>query len=115
MNSNNILNIDNNESNIEALRHLLAHRAWTEFFMPTLTQSRDAAVEQVLDPSEARKRAYPDDFLRGQISILDKLLEHPKALLEDEDAKRAQEDEESEALKVFGIRAHEGHGPLSHP
>lgn len=115
MDSENTLNFDIEGSNIENLRHLLAHRAWTEFFVPTLKQSRDAAIAQLLDPSVERKQDYPDDFLRGQISMLEWLLTHPQTLLQEQDAKNAKDQEESEVQDRLGIRAHEGHGPLSHP
>jgi len=52
-------------STIEAIRQVITSDAWESFFLPALRIMKQEWSERLMDPSQARKDKWPDDFIRG--------------------------------------------------
>lgn len=108
-----MLELDKSVETIDNLRSLLAHPAWTDFFVPTLISTRDAAIQQLLDPSEVRKQDYPDNYLRAQVEILNALMNVGPRAISEYDADQLLIKQANEWEEGTEIRADLGRvGPL---
>lgn len=68
---------------MESLRSLVTHPAWTGFFVKNLRDARDRAIAMLVNPSEERRQQMSDDFLRARIMCLEELFSlGPSVLLE---------------------------------
>lgn len=94
------------------LSFLLQSRGYTEFFVPLIVGLIQSSVNQLADPSLARKNSRPDDYLRGYIAASRAILNAPNAILAAQ-ARQAQEeaDQRTEQERYEEI-ARSGRGPI---
>jgi hypothetical protein len=102
------------EEDIREIQFLIGCTAWGTFLAPNLKAFRSSRVTQLLDPSVDRKEKESDDFLRGQIDMIDFVLGMGQLQVDEfeknaqAEAAMAQEDEQD-----IHARADLGsHGPL---
>ena len=101
-------------STIEAIRILVTSVAWEEFFVPSLQAMKSEWTARLMDPSESRKKEYPDDYIRGCFATIDLFLNAPKVLIDEADAQKEREEAAREDVESLQRRADIGHvGPLS--
>jgi len=73
---------------IDHLRWVLTSPSYDDCFRPYMVGIRDSLALKLLDPSGMRKDAYPDDFLRGGIIMVDGLLNLFNRLVTEAEAER---------------------------
>jgi hypothetical protein len=87
---------------MESLRSLITHPAWTGFFVKNLREARDRAVSMLVNPALSRQSEMSDDFLRARIMTLEELFNlGPTVLLEWE---HAQVEQQSQAEYTNGLQ-----------
>jgi hypothetical protein len=64
----------------ETLEHLITHEGWA-LIQARIQDTVRILYQEILSPSEERKKRLPDDFIRGSISALRELVEWPQAEL----------------------------------
>ncbi len=76
------------ENELGHIEYILASPAYEDHFAPYLKRMRDRLNVMLLDPSQAMEDAYPADFLRGGILMIDGLLELFKNLISETKTER---------------------------
>jgi hypothetical protein len=108
------LGLNFTDEQLDDVRHLIYSKAWTDFFIPYLTEQKDAAMILILNPSTDRKNSFPDDYLRGFVIALDRLMSIGHERLEEKDQLRLQQEQEAKMEQAYQDRVDTGHiGPLS--
>lgn len=101
---------------IEALRFVLYSPAWMTEFSPFLERLIRRWMDDLLNPSEARKALAPDDYLRGGIAVARALLHFPYALVSEAAAQEAADAEVAAVEEHYARVADEGRpAPLEGP
>ena len=100
--------IELNDGTAEQLRHLLSHTSWNGFYLAHLEKWRNDAITSLLDPSEARRQNYSDDYLRATVAVIDALRAEGPAALRTWDAEAARDAEQQAEDKVFDNAADAG-------
>ncbi len=106
------------DQEIGHLEYVLNSPSYGRVFRPYLVRLREGLNHRLLDPSKDRKDQYPDDFLRGGITVVDGLLAFFGKLIEETSieritAARAERTDEDQytAMRLAGqMRA--GQGPI---
>ena len=81
-------------ANPRELSALMAHPAWIDYFVPLMIGMTNAAMAALVTPTEARRAAQPDDYLRGIIRTCRAILAYPEQTLLMQARKAAEEEEE---------------------
>ncbi len=100
-------------STIEALRILTNSEAWETFFKPSLEAMKEEWLQKLMDPSEDRKKEFPDDYVRGAWATIDVFLSAPGVLIAEADARREREEVQRQETENLDLRLNTGHvGPM---
>lgn len=70
------------------LEFILNSPSYVDVFAPYLKNMRNSLNTKLLDPSQTRKEAYNDDFLRGGILMIDGLLGFFTRLIQETEIER---------------------------
>lgn len=73
----------------ENLRDFLKSPLWNDYIKPTLMLKRDGCVRTLCAPRDSPQM---DDFLKGQISGIDFMLNHFQSVLSERDVNHQQEE-----------------------
>jgi len=83
---------------------MLMNRAWEGLYKAKIVEEVRGLYAQLVNPSQARKDAVPDDFIRGQIQALKWAIEWPDQEMNRAVLESAQADkEEAEFQKVVPL------------
>lgn len=94
-----------------ALEALMASPGWQKHLRPMLESRRDTMFAALRDPSVARKAGIPDDFIRGQLAVLDMLLTYPAMVAETDRNVAVEEELFAQREQEYEDRARLGNGP----
>lgn len=113
MDNGGFLGFDASTIDMEALRFVFYAPAYQDVFVPFLRGIERGLSEQLLDPTQERKWAKNDDYLRGGIICIRALLTMPEQLIDDEDHTNEQEAMLKRIDANYQERADSGHiGPM---
>ena len=65
------------EERYQLVSSLSTHEGWTKIAIPIISNRVKTLYTRLIDPSERRKEALPDDYIRGQIAALKWMIEWP--------------------------------------
>lgn len=96
----------------QAIVEAIAMPGWQHVLKPIFEERRHAMVVAMRDPSLARKYKVPDDYIRGQLDILDLLLDHPAELIESVRNAAVEDKLADERESEYDAIARDGFGKL---
>lgn len=70
---------------------MIATQGWRLRLTPILIERKQAMERHFRNPSNERKSKIPDDYIRGQLDVIELILEHPQLLIDTTRAAQAEE------------------------
>lgn len=89
---------------------VLASEGWREVFAPLLMERKRAMEHALRNPSLLSKHKIPPDYARGQLDLVDYLLEHPQEIAETDRNAAVEETLADRRDSVYSSLADLGYG-----